>query len=283
MGDSFCGWYFKCQTGKETLAVIPAVHSARGQRSCSIQLITDSGNWNVPFSARGNEVRADAPCASIGGSRFSVRGFHLDLHTKDLSAEGLVRFSALTPLRYDIMGPFRYVPFLECRHSVFSMKHRLSGEIVVNGERYGFENGTGYLEGDRGTSFPSRYLWTQCCFRRGSLMLSVAEIPLGPVHFTGTIGVLLLDGKEYRIATYLGARVRSIGKGCVVVQQGELTFSAALLESHAFALRAPQKGAMARTIHESAACRARYRLYRGNTLLFSLDSGQASFEYEYPQ
>lgn len=282
MGDSFCGWYFKCQTGKKTLAVIPAMHGAWGQRSCSIQLITDSGNWNVPFSVQGNEVRADIPCASIGSSRFSVRGVHLNLHTKDLSAEGLVRFSALTPLCYDIMGPFRYVPFLECRHSVFSMKHRLSGEIVLNGERYDFENGTGYLEGDRGTSFPSSYLWTQCCFRRGSLMLSVAEIPLGPLHFTGVIGVLLLDGKEYRIATYLGARVKSIGNGHVVVQQGELTFSAALLENHAFALRAPQKGAMARTIHESAACRARYRLYRGDTLLFSLDSGRASFEYEYP-
>lgn len=283
MGDSFCGWYFKCQTGKKTLAVIPAVHSAHGKRACSIQLITDNGNWNVPFPAQGNKVCAVSPCAAIGGNRFSARGFRLDLHTKELRAEGVVHFSDLTPLRYDIMGPFRYVPFLECRHSVCSMRHRLSGEIIVNGERYRFQNDTGYLEGDRGTSFPKHYLWTQCCFRRGSLMLSVAEIPLGPVRFTGIIGVLLLDGKEYRIATYLGAQARSIENGCVVVQQGTLTFSAALLESHALALRAPQQGAMERTIHESAACHARYRLYRGDKLFFSLDSGRASFEYEYPQ
>lgn len=48
----------------------------------------------------------------------------------------------------------------------------------VNGREYSFRSAWGYWEGDRGRSFPREYVWTQCCFRGGSLMLSVADIPL---------------------------------------------------------------------------------------------------------
>lgn len=41
-------------------------------------------------------------------------------------------------------------------------------------------------------------------------MLSVADIPMAGIHFTGIIGAILWMGKEYRIATYLGARVVKI-------------------------------------------------------------------------
>lgn len=74
--------------------------------------------------------------------------------------------------------PFKYVPFMECRHSVWSMRHSVSGTVYINGQEYSFQNAWGYWEGDRGHSFPKEYLWTQCCFDGGSLMLSVAEIPI---------------------------------------------------------------------------------------------------------
>ena len=41
MRGSFFGWYFKCQSDTQTLAVIPAVHQVGGKRTCSIQIITD--------------------------------------------------------------------------------------------------------------------------------------------------------------------------------------------------------------------------------------------------
>ena len=39
MYGSFYGWYLKCQSDTQTLAVIPAVHNARNKRTCSIQII----------------------------------------------------------------------------------------------------------------------------------------------------------------------------------------------------------------------------------------------------
>ena len=72
------------------------------------------------------------------------------------------------------------------------MLHSVSGSIWVNGREYSFEDGRGYWEGDRGRSFPKKYVWTQCSFPDGSLMLSAADIPLAGIHFTGVIGNVCL-------------------------------------------------------------------------------------------
>ena len=277
----FCGWYFKCQSPEHTLAMIPAVHTSGGKRTCSIQLISDEGNWAATLPCQRPRMEKDKPCAVLDGSVFREDGIHLSVHTPSLTAEGAVYFGPPTAIRYDIMGPFRYVPFMECRHSVFSMRHRVDGKITVNGTEYCFADAVGYIEGDRGRSFPRRYAWTQCCFPGGSLMLSVAEIPLGPVRFTGVIGVVWLGEKEYRLATYLGARTVKIQDGEIVVRQGNLSLTAALLEKNAYPLRAPVSGQMERTIRESVTSRARYLLSEGGAPILEFETRQAAFEYEF--
>lgn len=190
-------------------------------------------------------------------------------------------FEELLPIRYDIMGPFKYVPFMQCRHSIYSMYHKINGEIKVNDQLYNFENDIGYIEGDRGHSFPKKYIWTQCCFEKNSLMLSVADIPFLGIHFTGIIGVVLLDGKEYRIATYLGAKIKQADKNTVTVKQGSFEFTAKLLKKNAHPLAAPTNGDMCRTIHESAACEAYYRFSHKDRVLCEFTTDKASFEFEY--
>ena len=181
------------------------------------------------------------------------------------------------------MGPFKYVPFMECRHSVFSMKHRVDGKLVINGEDFSFEDGVCYIEGDRGHSFPKDYVWTQCCFDGGSLMLSVADIPYCGFHFTGVISAIYYQGREYRLGTYLGARVVKIHDGEVVIKQGRKTLTARRLEDKGKPLAAPVGGSMKRTIRESAACRTYYHYQENGRTVFEFESDQAAFEYEYPQ
>ena len=90
-------------------------------------------------------------------------------------------------------------------------------------------------------------------------MLSVADIPMAGIRFNGIIGAMLWQGKEYRIATYLGAKVARIQNKTVRVMQGNLELEVRLLEDSKQPLKAPAKGNMVRTIHESASCRAFYR------------------------
>ncbi len=281
MRDYFCGWYFKCQSKTQTLAVIPAFHRTNGEETCSIQLITPDLSRSVRFPISSFDKKASV--VRVADNRFTPRGFTLDLHSEGVSAVGSVTFGAFTPLRYDIMGPFRYVPFMECRHSVFSMRHSVTGSLAVNGTEYVFCNDVGYAEGDRGRSFPKEYAWTQCSFDDGALMLSVANIPFCGCRFTGVIGVILWQGKEYRLATYLGAKACRIGDGEIVIRQGNCVLTARLLEQTARPLYAPSGGAMTRTIHEHIACRAFYRLEENGRTVLSFEAPNAAFEYEYPR
>lgn len=288
MYGTFYGWYFKSQSYTQTLAVIPAIHGTGKRRTCSIQIITDDGSWTVPFSGdvfqrmgHGQSKRI-----SIGENQFTRNGIRLAIKKPGLRVKGKLNFGPLSPLKYDIMGPFALIPFLECRHSVWSMKHSVNGIVHINGRKYSFRNACGYWEGDKGRSFPKGYAWTQCFFSGGSLVLSVADIPVMGFHFNGVICVVLWKGKEYRLATYLGAKAVLVKGGVIRVVQGSLELEARLLKKDAVQkggrpLRAPTMGDMVRTIHESAACQAFYRFRKGKQTLFAFKTNGASFEYEY--
>lgn len=281
MHNFFYGWYLKCQSDMQTLAVIPAVHKTKNKCTCSIQIITEDGAWTIPFAA--DDFRQGRQSIKIRNNRFGERGFQLAIQTPELTAKGSIGFGPLSPLKYDIMGPFSLVPFLECRHSVFSMRHTIRGKIQVNGQEYDFSDAWGYWEGDQGRSFPGEYAWTQCCFADGSLMLSVADIPLAGLHFTGVICAVLYKNREYRLATYLGAKAAQIHRGRIRITQGDLELEARLLRRTGKVLKAPKEGNMVRTIRESVACSAFYRFSQGKRTLFEFETDMASFEYEYPR
>lgn len=203
----------------------------------------------------------------------------LDVEREGLSLHGRVSFGPFQPLKSHIMGPFRWLAGLECAHSVISMGHTLEGMLELNGCVLDLGGGTGYIEADRGRSFPSAYLWTQCRWGDRSLMLSIAEIPLGGLHFTGCICAIVLNGQEYRIATYRGVKIQSWSPKGAVLRQGKYRLEAELLEQKAQPLRAPADGAMDRTIHESLCARVRYRFWRGAELLLDHTDDHAGFEY----
>lgn len=275
----FYGWYLKCQSDSHTFAVIPAVHGTGSKQTCSIQIITNDGTWSIPFS--GNVFSRNGNHLVIGKNHFCKNGISLAIHTPKLSVDGNLFFGPLTPLKYDIMGPFAMVPFMECRHSVWSMQHSVRGTVHINDKKYTFMNDRGYWEGDRGWSFPKKYLWTHCFLPYGSLMLSVADIPLIGVHFTGIVCNVLWKGKQYRLATYLGARFIHLPNKRIKIIQRNLELDVCLLDAAEHPLKAPTKGAMVRTIHESVSCRAFYRFRRDGRTLFKFETQQASFEYEY--
>ncbi|MGN0156382.1 MAG: tocopherol cyclase family protein [Lachnospiraceae bacterium] len=245
MKGTFYGWYMKCQSASHTLAVIPAVHQSGKERTCSIQLITECDAWNAIFLPE--MFRKQGKNLWIGDNQFGQNGFRLKIRMPGLTADGKLDFGAISPLRYDIMGPFAMIPFLECRHHVWSMRHTVNGTLRINDQTFRFRNAKGYWEGDEGRSFPKQYAWTQCFFEGGSLMLSVADIPMAGIHFTGVIAVILWKGKEYRLATYLGAKVVQIQNGKIRIVQGDMELEARLLEKVKCSLKAPMAGNMNRT------------------------------------
>ena len=285
-GPYFEGWYFKLLTRDgEALALIPALHIDRkGRRSASLQVISREASWWLEYADTEFHAWEDRLQIQMGPSLFSEKGVSLRIAREGLSLCGAIRCGPFLPLSSDIMGPFRFVPGMECSHGVISMAHPLDGQLVLNGRTMNFSGGTGYIETDRGRSFPDRYLWTQCAWQEArrssnSIMLSVATIPLPVGRFTGCICAVVCHGREYRLATYRGARVQRWASDGAVIRQGNDRLTVELLEGRERPLRAPVEGSMGRTIHESLCAGVRYRFWHGGALLLSHTDCQASFEY----
>lgn len=286
-GPFFEGWYLKQENDRQSLAFIPGMHILpSGEKGAFIQVITGDQSWTVSYSFDAFRVHPDRFGVKIGESIFSARGARIAIEADGLSCYGALRFGQITPLQYDAMGPFAYLPGMECRHGVLSLSHPVDGEVTVNGETFRFhrEDGAkGYIEKDWGHSFPSRYAWVQCGrFQPGRepscIMASVAQIPYGGRQFTGTICIVRLGHREIRLATYLGARaVRWDAEG-IVVRQGDWRLEIETPEGTRHPLAAPACGGMDRMIREGLRQKAHFRLYQGGRLLFHVQSDSASCE-----
>lgn len=266
--DRFEGWYFKHQKGDDTVAFIPG----QAGDGAFIQMLSPSGSrqFSIPsLSVSGGMIQA-------GTCRFSPVGCVIDLP----GVTGQVGYGPWTPLRSDIMGPFRFFP-MECRHGVLSMHHSLQGSLVIDGTSYCFDGGVGYAETDRGISFPKSYLWLQCgdfpepC----SILASIARIPFCGGHFTGCICALWHRGREYRLATYCGVRIRAADPTHLCLTQGQLRLDVRMEPSQAgHPLRSPIRGQMHGVIRESCNTAMEIRLWEKGQLILHLRSRHGTYE-----
>ena len=270
--------------GRKNHCSDPAIHKdGIGQRSASLQVISEAGTWWLEYPEAEFHVTKQPLQISLGLNTFGEEGISLQVERSGLSLHGELRHGPLTPLQSDIMGPFRFISELECTHGVVSMGHRLAGTLALNGETLDFSGGYGYIETDRGRSFPDKYLWTQCNWRKPEttgLMLAVATIPvLKHVRFTGVICSIQYNKREYRLATYKGARIKAWSEHEAEIVQGKYRLTVEVLEKQGKPLRAPVEGAMGRIIHESLCAKVRYRFWEKGHLLFDHTDDGASFEY----
>lgn len=270
----FEGTYYKHQAFGYTLAIIPG----RASDCAFIQVITNDSSYYIEYPL--SEYHQQKEHLVVGDSVFSLDGVHLDIHTQSLYLLGDLRYESLTPLKSDIMGPFRHLP-MQCHHSVASMKHTIAGSIKLNGKTVSFTGGTGYIESDRGRSFPKSYVWVQSNdFKQDcSIMVSVATIPFCGFQFTGCICVVQLNGHQYRLATYNGVKIECCTPERITLCQGKYRLEIKADCNGGHALQAPQSGVMARTIHENAACPAWFRFIEGNSILLDAKSDYTGYEY----
>lgn len=287
----FEGYYFKCDGKTDSVAFIFGKQSEKGGKSSFIQILTKDCSFYQEFKngAAFSKGRRNFDI-SIGENRVRHSGLSLNIDNGDLRAKGEVCFGEFSPVKYDVMGFFKFFPFMECRHTVVSMLHPCNGQIEINGQIYNFDGGSCYIEGDRGKSFPQKYFWTQCNMFDGfsaplSVFASCARIPYLGNIFTGTVCVIQSDGREFRIATYLGAEVKEFSKKRLFLVQGRgkrrLTLEIENLDpfENGRALSAPKNGGMSRTIHEKLYANVRYKFTIGTRVEFNFISNRAAFEY----
>jgi hypothetical protein len=121
-----------------------------------------------------------------------------------------------------------------------------------------FNNGTGYIEKDWGSSMPSAWVWIQTNHfntPNTSFMLLVARIPWIGKTFTGFLGFFLHENKVITFATYTGARLIKLenekNQVKIEIQEKKYRLLVTGQNNNYGSLKAPMLGKMDRVIHES--------------------------------
>lgn len=167
----FEGWYFKCISAdrRHAIAVIPGMAiDPAGNRHAFIQVINAASGktWYHHFPYEEFQAQTDRLEIRVGANMFDSHGLTLAIDRPEGRMTGRLDFSDVQPFpstwyNPGIMGPFSFIPFMECYHAIIHLYHELHGQIEMDGEALDFTGGVGYIEKDYGRSFPQTYLWLQ--------------------------------------------------------------------------------------------------------------------------
>jgi len=266
----FEGWYFKMVSADQSsiLSIIPGIslsHDGKEQHAF-IQIIdgktAKTSYYSFPIELFSFSKKEFA--IHIGQNYFSADKIILNIQNDSSNISGEIQIANNVKLNSykksnkDIMGWYRFVPFMECYHGVVSLTNQLDGTLNKNGQIYNFNKGLGYIEKDWGSSMPSAWIWMQSNhFSKGnaSFMLSIANIPWLGKSFTGFLGFFLHDNIIYRFATYTHAKLTIEKSGLyttkATIKDKNNTFIIEAGRNQAGLLKAPVKGSMDRRIPES--------------------------------
>jgi len=295
----FEGWYFKLVSADQqtSLALIPGISLAKKDPHAFVQVFlvrhgdkpslkTDYVRFPIDqFIADRKQFHV-----SVGMNQFSFTHLHLDIRQANLTVLGDLQIENITPinkgfLNPSIMGPFAYLPNMECSHGVLSLQHFFKGKLTIDGQVIDFTGGKGYLEKDWGTSFPSHYVWIQgnhFAEPNTSLFFSYANIPYLGLRFQGLISHLYLDGKHYRFATYNGGKViseiLSDRQAEYVIKKGPYRLKLIGRIDDVVSLPSPKLGKMDHTIKEGLSGHVSVWLMKGKTVLYQGETNLAGIE-----
>ena len=286
----FEGWYYKLVSVNEThaFAIIPGIAmDENGQQQAFIQVLDGKNDtaWYHRFPVEDFRPTPKKHALWIGDNFFSEEKIILDLP----QLKGKISFEETVPwssslLSPGIMGPFSFIPFMECYHGILSMNHGLKGELCFKEENISFSNGLGYTEKDWGHSFPAGYIWMQSnhfSTPGTSVKTSMAIIPWLGSSFIGHIAGVLFDGKLYEFTTYNGTKVKQclITEKMVKIEMENRQYRLSLhaKRDQATSLAAPIAGFMDARIEESMKATIEVVLFDKKTNAFLLkDKGSSA-------
>jgi hypothetical protein len=199
----------------------------------------------------------------VGDSVFTTDNMLLNIDSPLIKLSGRLDYSGsvkypTSVLSPGIMGWYSFVPFMECKHGVVSVSHKINGCLSVDDELLDFSGGKGYIEKDWGKSFPESWIWLQSNNFANSdacIMMSIAKIPWLGSFFTGFLGFLYYKGHFYPFSTYHKSEITALSLADEKLTIGfkskkyQLNITANLKNTGV--LRAPKLGAMSRRIKES--------------------------------
>ena len=286
----FEGWYFKNSNKEKGISFIPGINIEKNISKAFIQVLTNDISYFINYNIKDFKFTYNPFSIKIGDNFFSKDGIHIDIKDKNLKIYGDIKYYNATNIKTslinpNIMGPFSYIPFMECNHAILSMQSKANGKIYINEDKIEFNNDNGYIEKDWGISFPKSYIWCQGNnFRKSdaSFMLSLANIPLKAFEFKGIICVLLIGNKEYKFTTYNNTKILEYKVNNntldIKLKKGNYFFNIRSKLDRGQKLFAPVNGKMSKDIFESISATITIILKQNSKTIFYDESINCGLE-----
>lgn len=285
----FEGWYFKLidKSRKTIFAIIPGISigESLADAHAFIQIIDAVKGKTEYYRFAFEEFKTDKNKFDIhiGCNHFSDKVIDINLSNENSRIFGRLCFDNIEkyPKSFfnpGIMGPFSFVPFMECYHGVVNISHTINGILNLDKIQIDMTGGEGYIEKDWGRSFPQSWIWLQANHFEDpgiSFMFSVARIPWLGRSFTGLISFLRTDHGFYKFATYNGGKIQHIkidGDTMEVsLKSPEYLLAFTAKQTKGGILKAPKNGLMLREIEESITAEVALKLSdrKGNEIIQS--------------
>lgn len=288
----FEGWYFKNTNNKNGISFISGINVNEQEKKAFIQIITPSSSYFVNYNIDDFKFNFKPFYIKNGDNFFLKNEINIDIKDKaqNLAVFGKIKYSnskniSTNFLNSNIMGPFSYIPFMECNHAILGMKSRADGKININNNEIRFDNGIGYIEKDWGCSFPKSYIWCQGNnFKNlnASFMISIADVPFKSFNFKGIICDLIIDNNEFKFTTYNNAKLLkyNIDNNSldILLKKGHYDLNIKSQYNPGLKLFAPIKGKMKKNIFESISSSILVTLKKNNIIIFSDTSTNCGLE-----
>lgn len=288
----FEGWYFKNIDSNNGISFIPGINIDDENKKAFIQVITNESSYFINYDIDDFEFNSNPFYIKIKNNFFSKEGIYIDIldNAQNIKINGEIKYSnskniSVSSLNPNIMGPFSYIPFMECNHAILSMQNKAQGLIKINNNRIDFNDGVGYIEKDWGCSFPKSYIWCQGNnFKNSnaSFMISIANIPFKLFEFRGIICTLIVDNKEFKFTTYNNAKLIEylIDNNLlnITLKKGDYYLNIKSIYNNGLKLVAPVKGRMKKDIFESINSTITVTLKEHDNLIFSDTSKNCGLE-----
>jgi hypothetical protein len=282
----FEGWYLRItdELKNVNLAFIFAVTKDVDDPHSFIQIYDGISLTNKYYRFDISDFRFINKTVSIKNNFLSLENMYINIKEFeiDISLESIknikMKHSEKSAMSYMSKFP------LECFQEVNIIDGVFKGNITINKEIKSISGKT-YLEKTYGNKFPQEWIWLQSNHfdKEAALTFAYGKIPFIKWKVNGFFSILIINGIEYRFASYNFARIKinkvSDTKAIITLKRGfhKLVLSAKMI--HPVVLVGPvENGKMILDVFESINSLVSLTLYKRNKVIFESKGRNVGFE-----
>lgn len=283
----FENWYFRLVDANKEKVVEILVGKSMGEKGTEafIQIMGEGIEEPICMTYPVEKMINTQKGIQIEENSFGAEGIELNLSSEKFSLKGEMSFHHHKMLKQSfwlpgLMGPFKYLPFLESYHEVICLDHVIMGNLVLNEKTLSFDKGKGYIEKDWGKTFPKVWVWAQCNhFEKHDMavMIGIARVPIFLEYHTGFAIPIFYNDKLEVFSNYRGGQIAKLYryKGYIhlIVTQKNMVLDIKIYGSDEISCTTSRSTHMIRDVYSCEQSKIEIKMMKDNQVIFE-DIGQ---------